>query len=47
MNTEMRAAAKRTDSEEDRIRAVFALPAHASLPKVSKEATLRYHEYLA
>jgi hypothetical protein len=34
------------DNEDDRIRAVFALPGGASLPKVSKETLLQYHEYL-
>ena len=35
------------DREEDRIRAVFGLPPHASPPKVDKETLLQYHDYLA
>jgi hypothetical protein len=31
---------------EDRIRAIFALPEHAPLPKVGKESLVQYHEYL-
>jgi hypothetical protein len=34
------------DTEEDRIRAAFALSNDAPLPKVSKETLLQYHEYL-
>ncbi|NLY03113.1 MAG: hypothetical protein GXY83_44255 [Rhodopirellula sp.] len=34
------------DIEENRIRAVFGLPAHAPLPSVSKETLAQYHEYL-
>ena len=33
-------------SDEDRVRAVFGLPAHAPLPRVSRETLLKYHEYL-
>ena len=34
------------DNEDDRIRLVFGLPSHAPLPKVSKDALAKYHEYL-
>jgi len=34
-------------SEDDRIRAVFGLPPHVSLPQVDKESLLKYHEFLA
>jgi hypothetical protein len=34
------------DDEDDRIRAVFAIPAGVPLPEVNKETLLQYHEYL-
>jgi hypothetical protein len=35
-----------TETQEDRIRAVFGLPPHATLPTVSKDTLPKYHEYL-
>lgn len=35
-----------TDTQEDRVRIVFGLPADASLPTVSKDTLPKYHEYL-
>ena len=35
------------DNLEERIRAAFALPSDAPLPKVKEGTLLRYHEYLA
>ena len=32
--------------EEDRIRLVFGLPSHESLPTVSKDTVAQYHDYL-
>lgn len=37
----------RAEREEDRIRQVFKLPAHAPIPRVGKETLQQYHEYLA
>lgn len=39
-------AANRPDDEEDRVRAVFGLPAGAPLPGVSKDTLSQYHQYL-
>jgi hypothetical protein len=36
-----------TDHEDARIRAVFALPSDAPIPKVDKESLLQYHKFLA
>jgi hypothetical protein len=43
-----RSARSRADADdpENRIRAAFALPNHAPLPKVSRETLAQYHEYL-
>ena len=38
--------ANSTQTEEDRIREVFGLPASAALPPVSKDTLPKYHEYL-
>ncbi len=37
----------RAEREEDRIRRIFKLPAHAPIPRVAKETLHQYHEYLA